>query len=1107
MKNIFLIFCLITVSEYTVGQHSCNINVTKVSGLTYRISLNSTQCNAQGVSWLINNDSGSSSGNSFSYTFTGPGDYDIYIEATSGSGDGDDGDNPLIINPTPLGATNSTPNCVCSDSKVVPISVSLPTPEVDNANILTCSPSVTLEVENPDANAVYEWRRTSDNSSVGTGASIDVTVGSGVTGYEVRATKEGFDPSGYAAVSVNYLPSHTPNPTFSINKTRYRLSNLGATIDNRINALTYYWQVNGTNQDNNQSLANIDFSSPGDIYEIQAYYSSGSCWTLKSTGRTLLITDLNTTPPVPEIDQVQKFSSVEILMTNTHLVFIQQHATYYWVSLDDLEDTSKPYLSDTEITLPGIYYLRGRDNETGNWGAYLEVNVEQAGLIGRDEFYNRIEVRTYDEYHNLVGASKTYYDDEGQILQSQTKNLTESTVLASQPIRDRFEREVINTSPAPTNDVDFRYKANFVTEANSGNQYSYLHFDTDANRNNPLPVESSIPGTLGWYYSNNNTDKDVPDSGFPYTRMEYYDDGTGDLKRSTGPGEGVTNGSGKETYTLSLGVTTELDNYVEWRNKIIPNAQSSLIGEAIQQVSSDPNGRIEISFLDKNENILMIARAGSDLTIAKQLRSFESESKYFYVLNDETSLNFNFSSCEFIGLDNIRSNETNITSGNFANIDLDRGFYVLKPKPGFGTICEPGREVEYTLKFGDIAYNFYDDAGRLIMSVAPNGVQQVLNSPNGINDFDPNDLPFATYNYYNHQGWLLSTREPDAGTTEYLYRKDGSIRFSENEQQRAKGRFSYTDYDNLGRPVESGEYTGLLLSSSELIDALENIGLNTWDDETEKNDWIRTHYDEEVNLEFDLATGLGDIYQQDFVTGTVSWTENKDIRTWYSYDEEGRVVWMAQKPVNFPLTFVVEYQYDFLGNVLQVAYHSYDGAGNPRDQFYHHYQYDADKRLSRAWTSLDGDIAAANLQAKYSYYLHGPLKRIELAGDLQGIDFKYNIQGWLKSINHPDTSEDPGNDGNGNGFKKDAFGMILNYYENNMNGLFDISALDNRPDPMDFHGLTGEGSQSIQIAAMFELFRPVTEGQQESVLKQYSAEKPLYNEQLQNLLNQRPSDQ
>jgi hypothetical protein len=64
------------------------------------------------------------------------------------------------------------------------------------------------------------------------------------------------------------------------------------------------------------------------------------------------------------------------------------------------------------------------------------------------------------------------------------------------------------------------------------------------------------------------------------------------------------------------------------------------------------------------------------------------------------------------------------------------------------------------------------------------------------------------------------------------------------------------------------------------------------------------------------------------------------------------------------------------------------------------------------------------LQATYEYYLptrqaglHGPLKRVVYAPEtlndvsrLQGVDYTYTLQGWLKSINPPvggQSTEDP----------------------------------------------------------------------------------------------------
>src|SRR5690606_28410989 len=105
--------------------------------------------------------------------------------------------------------------------------------------------------------------------------------------------------------------------------------------------------------------------------------------------------------------------------------------------------------------------------------------------------------------------------------------------------------------------------------------------------------------------------------------------------------------------------------------------------------------------------------------------------------------------------------------------------------------------VAYQNKLMDVALWFYDDAGRLKVSLSPNGYRQLPDDNGDIYEehapeppsVDPvidvtSPLIDLTSYQYNHQGWLLSMTEPDAGKTEYLYRRDGKIRFSQNALQR-----------------------------------------------------------------------------------------------------------------------------------------------------------------------------------------------------------------------------------------------------------------------------------------------------------------------------------
>ena len=89
------------------------------------------------------------------------------------------------------------------------------------------------------------------------------------------------------------------------------------------------------------------------------------------------------------------------------------------------------------------------------------------------------------------------------------------------------------------------------------------------------------------------------------------------------------------------------------------------------------------------------------------------------------------------------------------------------------------------------------------------------------------------------------------------------------------------------------------------------------------------------------------------------------------------------------------------------------------DQFFYKYIYDADNRLIESHTSNDN--LQFNRESRHSYYLHGPLSRLELGNGVQGIDYAYTLSCWMKSINGKDLipEEEIGKDGGSNSIHKD----------------------------------------------------------------------------------------
>ena len=175
--------------------------------------------------------------------------------------------------------------------------------------------------------------------------------------------------------------------------------------------------------------------------------------------------------------------------------------------------------------------------------------------------------------------------------------------------------------------------------------------------------------------------------------------------------------------------------------------------------------------------------------------------------------------------------------------------------------------------------------------------------------------------------------------------------------------------------------------------------------------------------------------------------------THYSYDIHGNVRQLVQDiPVLNPLgrRFTkLDYEYDLIsGNVNRVWFQK-----GQAEQFGHRYRYDADNRITHVYTDNIFKkkgflfISQERLEARYFYLPHGALARVELGHkQIQGIDYAYTLQGWLKDINGYRSSQydvfneagnfDIGGDGyfqagNPNRlFAHDGFASSIQYYPN-----------------------------------------------------------------------------
>ncbi|TNE54018.1 MAG: hypothetical protein EP338_09000 [Bacteroidetes bacterium] len=333
----------------------------------------------------------------------------------------------------------------------------------------------------------------------------------------------------------------------------------------------------------------------------------------------------------------------------------------------------------------------------------------------------------------------------------------------------------------------------------------------------------------------------------------------------------------------------------------------------------------------------------------------------------------------------------------------------------------------------------------------------------------------------------------DRYTSKFYYDRLGRLIVSQNGRQAdAVGngleRYSYTLYDHLGRVIEVGEKiensaanTTLRFKDifgTEIADyynpnMIDDQRYRTWISESGgKYEVTRTYYSNDGSLslpadyEVSINTARNRITSVTYAEGPVTVDydnyDHYDHATHYVYDIHGNVKTLFQENrlmdnISASLTAHrikrVDYRYDLIsGNVHRVSVQS-----NQPDQWHHAYDYDADNRITESHSTsetpkvgIDGPVARLvnelemnsdwDNDARYFYYDHGPLSRVEIGQEnLQGCDYVYNLQGWLKGVNSSflDGQRDPGLDGfspeyivnENKNFAPDVMSFSLSYFD------------------------------------------------------------------------------
>ncbi|MBO6515022.1 MAG: hypothetical protein JJ975_00545 [Bacteroidia bacterium] len=308
----------------------------------------------------------------------------------------------------------------------------------------------------------------------------------------------------------------------------------------------------------------------------------------------------------------------------------------------------------------------------------------------------------------------------------------------------------------------------------------------------------------------------------------------------------------------------------------------------------------------------------------------------------------------------------------------------------------------------------------------------------------------ATQYRYNSLGKIVSQETPDGGESNMWYDELGRPILSQNEDQAVDNKFAYTVYDELGRTVESGIVdpqnppSGGMTSEFAATNSSVTNMLDVSGNPSYKSEVLRSYFDE-ANASQPIYDAFADLGGQQNLRNWISYStyeqvnDNNDATydhgVFYSYDAMGNLSRYVQDlPTLAPLErnlFSIDYTFDLLsGNVLKTIYQK-----NQADQFVHRLVYDRNNQLVEVQTSRD-DYSWES-ESRYEYYFHGPLARQELGElNVQGMDYAYTLQGWVKGVNGAvlNSTEDIGQDGmqiptNPNRWvARDAFAYDLSYF-------------------------------------------------------------------------------
>ncbi len=356
-------------------------------------------------------------------------------------------------------------------------------------------------------------------------------------------------------------------------------------------------------------------------------------------------------------------------------------------------------------------------------------------------------------------------------------------------------------------------------------------------------------------------------------------------------------------------------------------------------------------------------------------------------------------------------------------------------------------------------YYIYDDYGNLRVVLPPQASAQASASPQA--DFLKNWAFQYQYDKYNR---MIVKQVPGAEPVYMVYDKRDRLVLTQDGNQRLNNKWLFTKYDALNRPVITGIYTSALdlsamqttvddfyatLNSTKAwfessgidLEGYDNksfpvvsstnatlLTVTYYDDYTAISGWSVSYNNPQLTQAANGHTYSSPAAPNQYVKGQITATMTKNLYddTWIKtvnwYDNKYRIIQTLASNVwggwdrNSSL-------YDFTGRVLQTRM---EHNGNESHTITQRYTYDRAGRVLQVWHQLDNQPEVLLTDNRYNELGELIDKNLHSADNgaafAQSVDYRYNIRGWLTSINNAALSINSQNDDD-----NDYFGMELYY--------------------------------------------------------------------------------